>query len=367
MSTESHSPYSKLPEKHETVQHFKPQFIARGGDHLVYEIPGHPESVVKASTFKLMDVLEQNENKGVPLDTFPETMIDWSGNEYSPAEDVRIRNEQISALRSHFGKAHTLPERRFFMKVPVTPELLAGIYEEDIYRHRSVPPGAETLEEVWSTVVVQGRAEILARNDADTASLNFGSFVEERKGEKSLDSESLSELNKALIFNAPGEDSTQREKLFLEIQDGTPDHRLSEILEKAKGDAELHETLEKFVKASITYAEETGNILALAGQDNVLFYKDDGKWTYLLVDVLPVHAEAMYALSKEVLHAAATGRPVWQHKSDVETTYEKQLLMKTLNFVRMINGLAMELGIPNRLNLVSEEDRNNVNLEEILA
>jgi hypothetical protein len=42
--------YDILPEDHELVLRYKPKFLARGGEHLVYLVDGHPDIVIKAST-----------------------------------------------------------------------------------------------------------------------------------------------------------------------------------------------------------------------------------------------------------------------------------------------------------------------------
>src|SRR4051812_10201854 len=98
MNHEGPSPYSKLPAEHPVVAHYGPSFLARGGDHLVYEMAEHPGSVVKASTFKIRDILSYNAEHGLPLDTLPDQMEDWAGHMSSPNDEIAAKNSQIQML-----------------------------------------------------------------------------------------------------------------------------------------------------------------------------------------------------------------------------------------------------------------------------
>lgn len=69
MNPESKNIYDRLPEDHELVEHYRPMFLARGGDHLVYTVEDHPDVVIKASTFKIKDTLHENAKNNQPLDS----------------------------------------------------------------------------------------------------------------------------------------------------------------------------------------------------------------------------------------------------------------------------------------------------------
>lgn len=73
MNPETPNPYDNLPNDHELVERYQPKFLARGGDHLVYEVADHPDVVIKASTFKIKDILYENADNGEALDFLSET------------------------------------------------------------------------------------------------------------------------------------------------------------------------------------------------------------------------------------------------------------------------------------------------------
>lgn len=363
MNPEASSPYNKLPTNHEAVTKYEPKFLAKGGDHLVYEVVGHPNSVIKASTFTMRDILTHNAESSAPLDSLPEEMEDWVGRKSSPEMETAAKNAQIQELRKSFGNEHTLAEKRFLMKVPVTEELLDQIFAEDIYMKRAVPAGAENLKEVWTSVVVQERSDEIGNTHLHSMSLNFGSFVESRKGELKADTKKLLELNQELILQP----TTASKDLFLELQDSPQTQSIHKILKRTVNDFELKETVSDFVKKTILYTDQTGNILALAGQNNVILFKKENRWSYLLVDAIPVHNEPMFAFTKDLLHKIALGEDVWKDKKEKEIVYEKELIMKTFNFIRTINGLAIALDIPERIELLSSEDKDKIDLTAVLS
>ena len=58
----------------EIIKHYKPKFLARGGEHLVYVVDGHPDIVIKASTYKIKDsVLKITESETDYSDSCLET------------------------------------------------------------------------------------------------------------------------------------------------------------------------------------------------------------------------------------------------------------------------------------------------------
>ncbi len=332
MSLESKQTYDALPLDHDIVAHYKPKYLARGGDHLVYEVADHPDVIIKASTFIIKDILSSNEKNKLPPASF-------SGDLRKELEDeISQKNIQIRQLRKYFGNEHTLSERRYLAKVPITKEILDEIFKND-WKKRVTPEGSSELKEVWSAIIVQERADAI--KDTNHLGLYFGSFLEERD----FDPAKYQALNKLLIQN-----SIQSEgdvDLFLCLQDNPKTHALRDILEKSENDILLKNKLEELINNIILYANNTGNILALAGGDNLILYPEDNGWNYLLLDVLPIHNETVFSDSKEIISKLLKGENVSQH--------DKTLLMKALNFTRTINGLTLSLKMPNRLNLISDE------------
>lgn len=333
MSIESTQPYDKLPSDNELVEHYQPRFLARGGDHLVYEVNDHPGVIIKASTFKIKDILSSNAENNLPLDSF-------SGDlKIGIEKEIAEKNSQIRQLRKYFGNEHTLSERRYSMKVPVTKELLDNIFQDD-WQNRLPPQGSESIKEAWSAVIIQERAD--AVSDPDHLGLYFGGFLEERE----CDPEEYKKLNESLIKKSI--QSTEDIERFFKLQDNPQTHALQDVMARTENDPALKEVLEELVRKLISYAQETGNILALAGKDNIILYQQKGKWNYLLVDALPIHNEPVFREAQAILHKFTNGDEITKH--------DKTLLMKVMNFTRTVNGLSASLGIANRLNLIPEED-----------
>jgi hypothetical protein len=59
-----------------------------------------------------------------------------------------------------------------------------------------------------------------------------------------------------------------------------------ELLDQAATDAQLSAVLKDFTERTMAYSQETGEILDLAGADNVTVFRKDGTWRYRLVDAL---------------------------------------------------------------------------------
>ena len=299
MKMESAEIYNSLPEENYLVGKYHPQFLARGGDHLVYEIPEHSDVVVKASTFRIKDILAYNAEHGLPLDSLADDMRqDIQG-------ELREKDDQSRQLRTYFGSEHTLSERRYLMKVPVTPDTLTEIFKGD-WKGRTSSSYASDIDQAWTAVVVQQRAEGV--DDPTHLSLNFEGFLEEDKYD---------------------------------------DTAIKAILAQAEQDPALKDSLKEFISKAVSYAEETGNILAMAGKDNVIFYKKDDVWNYMLVDALPIHNEPVFKTAQEI------SKKIMNHEKI--TPHQQTLLMKALNFSRTINNIAEALGMSERLQIQEKE------------
>lgn len=330
MSVERPNPYNKLPVEHEAVIQYQPKFLARGGDHLVYEAEGHPDTVIKASTFKIKDVLMENAERGLPLDNISDEM------RVSLEKEIEEKNAQIRLYREYFGSEHTLSERRYVMQVPISPEIIQEIFIDD-WKDRKPPEGIDEIQDAWTAAIIQKKAPEIS--DPNHLGLYFGGFIEERKEQP--DSSEYQALNDAFL----GRNTVTQEdlELFFKTQDNPKTHALKDLLTKAEGDPALKAALEDFVRKSIRFGEETGNILALAGEDNVILTPKDGEWNYLLVDAIPLYNEPIFKLAKEALQRSENGEELSQQ--------DKAFITRARNFVRTMNGLASVLGIQEHLEL----------------
>ena len=253
MTTESNIRNIPLPEDHELIEHYQPRFLGMGGDHLVYEVGGHPDVVIKASTYYIKDILLGEKTKDLV------------------ATEILIKNDQIRELRAFWGKKHTVPERRYLMRVPISKDLLDEIFKNDWLR-RVPPNGYESLKEVWTSVIVQEKVPEI--NNPEHKSFSFGGFVEDEL--ENIDQVQYEKLNHTFITH----ETVLNEEdlnLFFNLQDSPKTHHLKDLIKQAESDNELKEMLKKFVLQAIDFAIKTGNILALAGENNVIFYKKDNE------------------------------------------------------------------------------------------
>lgn len=328
MSAERPNPYNKLPVEHEVVMQYKPKFLARGGDHLVYEAEGHPETVIKASTFKIKDVLMDNAERGLSLDAISDEM------RASLDKEIEEKNAQIRQYREYFGTEHTLSERRYVMQVPVSLEIIEEIFVGD-WKDRQPPQGINDIQDAWTAAVIQKKAPEIS--DPNHLGLYFGGFIEERKEQP--DATEYEELNNAFL----GKKSIAPEDLdlFFKTQDNPKTHALADLVVKAEEDPALKTAIQDIIRKSIRFAEETGNILALAGEDNVILYPKEGGWNYLLVDAIPLYNDPIFRLAKEAKERS-------ESQEDL-SSQDKAYITRALNFARTMNGLAAALGLEERL------------------
>ncbi|HVB20177.1 MAG TPA: hypothetical protein VNF51_02780 [Candidatus Paceibacterota bacterium] len=328
MSIEKQSAYDALPSEHELVSHYQPRFIARGGDHLVYEASEHPDVVIKASTYKIKDILIDNETRGLPLDDVSDEMY------ASLDKEIAEKNTQIQEYRKYFGAKHTLAERRYLMQVPVSTEVLREIFKND-WEGRAAPPGVASIQDAWSAVVVQKRARQI--EDPNHVGLYFGGFLEERGYDLSP-----SEYGHFSEVFEHG-DAIQPEDLeeFFRLQDNPDTHALRDLVLRTEQDPELKKSTIDFLQTAIRFANETGNILALAGKDNVILYPGNSGWNYVLIDAIPLPNEPILTAAR-----AARGR---SKNNELLNQKEEGYIIRARNFVRTINGLAAALGVEERI------------------
>lgn len=330
MNPEILNPYDCLPNDHELIQQYKPRFLARGGEHLVYLVDGHPNLVIKASSYKIKDSILNISKDGVNYDD--PCLEAKARTQYS--DEIKHKNDEIRSLKSFFGDVHMLKERRYLMKVPVTFTLLEEIFNKDYFKRPLPVEAARGIKEVWTHVVIQEFSEV--PKDESRLSMTYGFFIED----SDIDFKKYQEVTDSIIgSNYPG---FNREE-FLGLQDHSKNKSLSKIIELAENDLSLRNLLKSFVSTTIQYAEKTGQILALAGEDNVLFYKDGEFWNFVLVDALPNSPDPIFKATKEI------GQKI--SNNVILTSEEREYLKRGINFVRTINGIALILGLPDRLKL----------------
>src|SRR3989338_3476455 len=109
--------------EHELVSRYQPKFLARGGEHIVYKVPGHPELVVKASTRSLKKIIEWNLEHGQPVDSLPPKL------EQHAREYLKQQTGRYQQLKKYFGADHVPSQKEFLVKIPITQNILTALYD----------------------------------------------------------------------------------------------------------------------------------------------------------------------------------------------------------------------------------------------
>ena len=307
--------------EHELIENYQPKFLAIGGEHVVYEIPDHPDIVAKVEVMSLKDSITWNDEHGEPMGVLSE--------EFKAQRDeyIKLHIEKYQQLKKYFGNEHVLPQKEFLLKVPVPPNVLRLLYDEK-------PPLQGT--ETWSVAKIQRRAAELS--DQNRLSLVAGNAELEN-----LNAEEYNRVTEHLVF---GKDSEMplKENELLDIQSKDD---LKKLLEQAENDDELMVSLRELLKKIVIYTNETGDVIDIIGKDNLVFTRKDGKWTYRLVDPLYPGDKKIVSEAKAVLLKLSKG---------IEFNNEEhRFLMHTFNIVRTVNGLAEQVGIPERIDIVPED------------
>jgi hypothetical protein len=91
------------------------------------------------------------------------------------------------------------------------------------------------------------------------------------------------------------------------------------------------------------YCDSTGEILDLAGENNIIFYRDErtGKWTYRLLDVLYHNGAPLIREIRKFIH-----RITPESRLSPQSWY---YVFNAINCVRTINGLAAALGMKEKI------------------
>lgn len=311
--------YKDVP--HALVEQFQPQFLAQGGEHAVYTIPGYPDIVIKVATGDMRAIIDSNVAQGYAPDAFPD--------EAKPKVEERLSKEAArhQQLRDYFGEEHVPLQRRFLLKVPVTPAILDALYNGEQH---------PAMSEAWSFVLMQQRAD-----DLDGTQVSPVSGYAELEG---VSRELYDREMRRLVYLEEARSALRKEDL-LQIQ---PNVHLASFIDRAESDPAFKTAAADFVQKTIRYANETGESLDLAGPDNVYFAQKNGAWNYKLIDALYPDTEAILPRAREIINKCARGE-------QLDDVHEPNILLNALNFVRTINGLAAYLGMQERIALIPPE------------
>jgi len=324
--------------EHEAVDKYHPQVLDKGGEHVVYTVEGHRDVVVKVATGPLKDTLDKifykkyqkthHKERAVSRQDFQETIFDEKD---IMKKDIASGVKRYERMREWFGKEHVLPQRRVIAEVPLTKEII-----DELYENKS--PGF--IDKVKAIITVQKYTKEV--NDPEHLAIVSGYAEQGGVPEKMY-----SKATQHLIFGKTPEQKIDQKEL-LKVQSTLDLKKLFSALEKNE---EIKKALKEFVIKAIAYSQETGEILDIAGHDNIIFYKKDhdkkeGAWTHLLIDAIYPGSPDIIDKSKEVLSAISSGQTIGVN--------EKIILLNSFNYIRTINGLAEQLGVEERIQIAPE-------------
>lgn len=318
---------------HALVEKYKPTYLAKGGEHVVYEIPGKPNLVVKADTEPIRRVQYENDKAGTPLDTLTPAQLEGM------TDLLQEDKDRYRALTDHFGRTHVLGMRQAILNVPMTPDFITQIHGRELAR-------AKDTHAAWAIVKVQERAHEIG--DARTREWSAGyaeAFVS--------DPDAYARTTRALLENDASVSYNEDEFRIM-----LPE-RARYVFSEVAFDPELLEAMRDFVNRAMDYTIATGEILDLAGSNNVTVFPEGNDWNYHLVDALDPSGKDTIRLATSAAEKAARGEALTQD--------EKIGFLNAVNYFRAINGLARHVGITDWITFVPDELFGKIDYLAVLA
>lgn len=321
--------------EHPLVVRYRPTYLGHGGEHIVYEVPGHPNVVVKGNVQAMLLILEWNADHGLPHDAMDAEL------RAQVEEHIAESRARAQKLTEHFGAAHVPRMREVLIRVPVTGDMLGAV------RGEALPPHAAHIREAWDIVRIQRRAREF--DDPACASLVAG-YMEQ---EPHLDAQQYGRCTRALVDGDATALCTPEDVRAI-IAAPTRD-----LLARAEHDDALRDTLRDFIVRAVRYVQATGAILDLAGTGNVTVFPHHGGWSYRLVDALyPAPGEIVVFAQDAILRAA---------RGEVLDERDTNIVYNAVNFARTVNALARVLGVADRIDLVPPAARSKVDYLTLLG
>lgn len=305
--------YHLSPEFGSVLEKYPSHFLAKGGEHFVYEIGTDEEGdlrdvVVKANVLraKQLDGLLK-ENRVSSFEDLPRE------TQEKVRQLVEDQDRKYRAMRKVFGSDHVVPQRMSIAEVPINP-----VIAEEVFGSGSEKSSA------WTVVTLQKRAKEL--RDPNARIMDFGAEYLELKGV-----------------------SPAR---YGEIADRHADKRLSALIQNAWNDPKLKEQVIDFIEKAVTYSEQEGEILDFIGSRNVYFYQQtrpDGEmaWSYRILDGF--HAKP----GRREIEVARAALARFEEQEEIRDQ-DMGTLVNALAYMRSMNAAAQALGIPRRIDLIGD-------------
>lgn len=280
----------ELPHKDGYIDFYQLQNKGGGGTHYVFIDPQNPAFVIKLNR----DVLEKTIKVDQP-ELSPETR--QQAEQYIDSENRK--NEQ---LYQYFGQKHCLRDQVITQKIRVA--------------HCGV---AKNIE---SVIVVQEASSVFLA----PGKMSFGSEYAEKKL-ANQDKNTYDKMNKALLGNEKFDEND-----FLKLHE-----ELKSIFELAEKDENFADSVREFLLRFKKYFETSSRFIDLVGQDNVVFFQQDGKWSFILKSVLKDETRQDMEKALKVLEQNPN-----QLNSDDEL---RNILMNSLTLTRILNAIGLKTGV----------------------
>ena len=279
---------SKLPRKEGFINFDQLQKVGHGGTHDVFIYPQNPTFVIKLNRGALEKVISIGQAKLLPE-------VRKIANEYTECE-----NNKNKQLYKYFGQEHCLSEKIMVQKIN--------------FKKDGIPRNIEGV------ISIQEASDIFKnpnRKDFSTSYAEKDLSIKENRG-------SYDKMNKALLS-----DGKFNEKDFFEFNE-----KLKPIFELVDKDKEFVESIKEFLLKFKKYFEETGNFIDLVGEENVLFYKQDEKWTFQLGSVIKGENKKFM---KKILNALEEDPEILNQNKEM-----RNQLMNQLAFIRLLNATGLK-------------------------
>ncbi|MDQ7815226.1 MAG: hypothetical protein RDU25_05500 [Patescibacteria group bacterium] len=299
-----------------------PYLAAKGGEHLVFSFddPRLQGIVYKVNYFESLPLL----TAWYEGEDAMERKLDLM------REEMDQRTAKLNQMRDYFGFNAVPPQRFVIKKLPVTDSLIMALKAERLVQGMDLPKELP----VWTCVQRK-----IKKPEGQTYSLN-GYYPESKvKFGRSWSREDIETYDAAhdVLFGGPLSEldqASQEKWVLLEYPELLP-------LWQAKiGDPVFKKELQQVVKKLIAYTQETGELMELAGAENLVLLKEKAGWQVKLFDALPMKGVSMESL-RGITAKLKSGRSL--------TLQQRYVAMNGLNTLRFINALALIAEVPERM------------------
>lgn len=319
----------------ELLEYYDPKRMEAGIENIVFGTKANEDVVIKVSGMVTREIVHNAMREGLHINEISEKKKE------EILERIKADKERQRTLKNFFGKEHILPSRASLKKVPVSKEMLEEMLKRKL--PREVPS-------LWTIVTVQKRSRGLSPEVPDEQKFSLTASYPEASEHRP---EAYDEVTKAFVLNPDSSNgSGVSPEMFALIE---KNEQLQVLISMASENKNLKATLQDFITKAIAYSDATGEIIDVAGKNNVTLFQENGKWNYEFIDHL--HPD------KNILTHT---REILAKKDEELTDYEKSIVVNAVHYIRFINGLATFLDVPQRIQLLAQAKNKHPDFYEML-